>query len=320
MVAVSVIIPTYNRSAYVVSAIRSVLNQTLKDLEVIVVDDGSTDDTEEKIRLLNDERVRYVRHDKNRGLTTARNTGLSVAKGDFISWLDDDNTWLPGKLENEIKAFEKEPKNLGVVCSSFWKVDRNGNVVDTKILKEGIYDLLERFARLDYVGVNMNNCLLRRECFDKVKFDEKLIETEDLDFWINISKFYQFKFIEEPFTKCLRYHGERSGASRAIHLKELEDKWIKECEIFIEKHKDSLDKNFESRIAGFLFFMLGVKYYSGRHINETRKSFLKAIKKYPWKLKYWAAFFISLFGIRTMDYCNDLLRRSKILFNKMKNA
>ncbi|RLF83553.1 glycosyl transferase, partial [Thermococci archaeon] len=103
---VSVIIPTYNRANLLKRAIASVLNQTFTDFELIVVDDASPDNTPEVVRSINDGRIRYVRLKKNSGGPVARNTGIRKARGRFIALLDDDDEWLPNRLELQIKKFE----------------------------------------------------------------------------------------------------------------------------------------------------------------------------------------------------------------------
>ena len=99
-VTVSVIIPTYNRAHLVGRAIRSVLNQTYQDFEIIVVDDCSTDNTEEIVKGFNDHRIRYMRHDRNRGGSAARNTGIKASQGKYIAFLDSDDERLLKKAES----------------------------------------------------------------------------------------------------------------------------------------------------------------------------------------------------------------------------
>ena len=110
---VSVIIPTYNRAHLVGRAIRSVLNQTYQDFEIIVVDDGSTDNTEEVVKSFNDPRIRYIRHEKNRGGSAACNTGIRAARGEYIAFQDSDDEWLPEKLEKQMQVFENTPTGVG---------------------------------------------------------------------------------------------------------------------------------------------------------------------------------------------------------------
>jgi glycosyltransferase involved in cell wall biosynthesis len=103
-IAVSVVIPTYNRASLLGRAIKSVLEQTYQDFEIIVVDDASTDNTEEVVRNLRDRRIRYLRHEKNRGGSAARNTGIRAAWGQYIAFQDSDDEWLPEKLKKQMEV------------------------------------------------------------------------------------------------------------------------------------------------------------------------------------------------------------------------
>ena len=147
---ISVIIPTYNRENMIGYAIKSVLNQTFKNLEIIVVDDGSTDNTEEIIRDFKDKRVKYIKkYKKNRGISVARNIGIKVARGKYIAPLDSDDEWLPEKLDKQIKILQDGPPELGVVYSNSCYIDKSGKNMNklrnTKKVEGYIYeDLLGR--------------------------------------------------------------------------------------------------------------------------------------------------------------------------------
>jgi len=123
---VSVIISTYNRAHLIGRAIQSVLNQTYQDFEVIVVDDGSTDNTEEIVKSFNDPRIRYIRHEKNKGAAAARNTGIKAARGKYIAFQDSDDEWLPEKLEKQMKVFENAPPEAGVVYTDMQRINEDG--------------------------------------------------------------------------------------------------------------------------------------------------------------------------------------------------
>ena len=100
---ISVVIPTYNRKHLLQKAIASVLNQTYSNFELIVVDDCSTDSTEHFMKSLSDKRIRYIKHEKTKHASASRNTGIQLSKGEFIAFLDDDDRWLPTKLEKQLK-------------------------------------------------------------------------------------------------------------------------------------------------------------------------------------------------------------------------
>ena len=112
---VSVIIPTYNREKLVPRAIQSVLDQTWQDLELIVVDDGSTDRTEQVVSGFTDDRIRYVRLDKNSGVSHARNIGIESAQCEYIAFQDSDDEWLPEKLEKQMQVMLQAPETVGMV-------------------------------------------------------------------------------------------------------------------------------------------------------------------------------------------------------------
>ncbi|MGB9587486.1 MAG: glycosyltransferase family 2 protein, partial [Armatimonadota bacterium] len=121
MPTVSVVIPTYNRALLVERAIRSVLGQTYTDFEVIVVDDGSTDDTKRILADLahEDPRVRWFHHSENRGAQAARNTGCRAAEGEYIAFLDSDNEWLSNKLHLQMELLKEHGEYIGVVYCGF---------------------------------------------------------------------------------------------------------------------------------------------------------------------------------------------------------
>lgn len=104
--AVSVVIPTYDRAAVLPRAIDSVLGQTVEDLELLVVDDGSTDRAPDVVAGYADDRVRCLRHEQNRGASAARNSGIEAASGDYVAFLDSDDEWLAGKLETQLAVLE----------------------------------------------------------------------------------------------------------------------------------------------------------------------------------------------------------------------
>lgn len=130
---VSVIIPTYNRAHLVGRAIQSVLNQTYKDFELIIVDDGSTDNTEDIIKKYQkkDERIKYIRRKKNKGGSVARNTGINAAIGEYIAFLDSDDEWLTEKLERQMKVFKSTSSEVGVVYSGFFRINDRRNEIES---------------------------------------------------------------------------------------------------------------------------------------------------------------------------------------------
>lgn len=129
---VSVIIPTFNRAGKVMAAVRSALDQTYTGIEVLVVDDGSTDDTRKVVEELGDERIRYL-FQENAGLPVARNRGMAESRGDYVAFLDSDDTWLPWKLQAQVAVLAAFPQ-AGMVWTNMAAVDEDGRLLNERYL------------------------------------------------------------------------------------------------------------------------------------------------------------------------------------------
>ncbi len=192
MPKVSVIVATYNRCEMLKEAIDSVLAQTFHDWELIIVDDGSRDQTAEVVLAYaeKDKRIKFVRQ-TNAGCAAARNTALSHITGAYVAFLDDDDTYLPGKLEKQAGYLDANP-NVYLVYSEAEVIDKNNmrSGVVPKIPKESFAELLIGFP------VPPTAMLVRRECFDKVGgFCTQLRSGDDLDMWLRISRVYGIVFL-----------------------------------------------------------------------------------------------------------------------------
>lgn len=194
---VSVIIPTYNRAHSVKRAARSVLAQSHTNLELLIVDDCSQDNTEEIVRELNDSRVHYIRHLENRGGSAARNSGIRVAQGDYIAFLDSDDTWLPDKLSRQINLFQNAGGQVGVTYTGFTVKDNGGQILDVRIPRlRG--DIFRQLLCANWVGTT-STVMMRRDCFAKQGlFDETLPSCQDWDMWIRLARDYEYDYIPEP--------------------------------------------------------------------------------------------------------------------------
>ena len=210
MAAVSVVIPTFNRARKVVRAITSVLSQTFTDIEIIVVDDGSTDGTNKVVEQF-DDFVTYVAHSSNLGVSAARNTGIKTSSGPLIALLDSDDHWLPEKLAAQVGFFDEHP-GAGV-CQTEELWIRNGRRVNPmkKHLKPS-GDIFEPSLKLCLVSPSA--VMLKRCLLDKVGgFDEDLPVCEDYDLWLRISCRYTVHLIREPLVVKEGGHPDQLSAS-----------------------------------------------------------------------------------------------------------
>jgi len=197
MPKVSVIIPTYNRADFICDAIDSVLAQTYKDYEIIVVDDGSTDNTKEVLKKY-DGKIRYF-YKENMGVSAARNKGIKEAKGEYIAFLDSDDIWLTNNLETLINAIITS--GVFVVTSTVKTIDVHGNILGIKPLLRKGFSIEDKFYNMSYIPPS--SVLLRREVFDKAGlFDEAIKAAEDIDMWIRVSANFKVVRIDEPLALC----------------------------------------------------------------------------------------------------------------------
>jgi glycosyltransferase involved in cell wall biosynthesis len=202
---VSVILPVYNRRNSLRMSARSVLDQSVGDLELIVVDDASTEDIASVVRELGDPRVRYVRHERNRGAAAARNTGLAHAEGRFIAFQDSDDLWLPGKLERHLHLLERAPEEVGAVASGkilygrdaarsygIGKVAYSPDAGRSLTLEE---DQIRRSLIENRVG--LQHALFRRDCLPGTDwFDPAAKANNDWEFTVRLVQ--RAKVLEEP--------------------------------------------------------------------------------------------------------------------------
>lgn len=190
--AVSVIITTHNRRVFVQDAIASVMQQDFGTYELIVVDDGSTDGTEEALRFFKN--ITYF-YQQNQGVSRARNQGLTLARGTLISFLDSDDLWVPKKLSTQIELMERKPEINVTYTDEIWI--RRGGRVNPKN-KHRKYSGWIFNKCLPLCIISPSSVMLRRKVFDEVgTFDENLPVCEDYDLWLRIAARFPVFFIAE---------------------------------------------------------------------------------------------------------------------------
>ena len=192
---VSVIIPTFNRACWLKEAIESVFSQSFTDYELIVVDDGSTDDTREMCAQYGD-KVRYL-FQKNQGSPAARNYGISRARGKYIALLDDDDLWLPDRLKMQVEVMGQDPK-LAFVCSSAYAIDEHHNILRQFGL--GVSADMCDFEHLILGNFVLHLTVLVRKdiVLEMGGYDHNLKSIQDFDLWIRVAKKHPFVYLKEP--------------------------------------------------------------------------------------------------------------------------
>lgn len=201
---ISVIIPTFNREKTLFSSIESVLNQSYKNIELIIVDDNSSDGTEKLIKRIKDERVRYIKNSNNKGAAGARNVGIVAAQGNYIAFQDSDDIWLPEKLSEQMQVFEKDEEIAMVYCAFEYN---KGNVqykipsdhIPKSELEGYIFHSLIKENKVGTVTI-----IIKKECIYKVgAFNEELKALEDWELALRISKSYKIGFVNKMLVKAI---------------------------------------------------------------------------------------------------------------------
>lgn len=191
---VSVIIPSYNRSATIIRSVNSVLNQTYRDIEVIVVDDCSTDRTKEVLDTVTDPRLRYFCLEKNSGACAARNKGIELAKGEYIAFQDSDDEWLPRKLELQLQAMEQSGAEVAFCKMKDLDYPDTHPLYTPSIAQSGIVSFQVLYT---LVPVGTQAIVAKREVFEHVKFDMNLKKAQDVEWTFRAGRLYQFYFVNQ---------------------------------------------------------------------------------------------------------------------------
>lgn len=269
MPRVSVIIPTYNRSELLVKAVASVLDQSFSDFELLVIDDCSPDDTRAKIEGIGDSRVAYFRNPENKGVSGSRNFGIERSRGEFIAFLDDDDEWLPGKLQRQVDILDGVSTETGLVYTGVLSVDLDtGSLIETVVPRHR-GKVLDDLVFSNFIPTS--SVLVRKECFTAVGlFDESLAYGEDFDLWIRISSRYSVDYIEEPLV-IHKDHPRTTTANNslvAVNVRRI-----------LEKHSALFASN-KKGLSNYLL-KIGTALCHNGELGEGRKAILGAIKAYP---------------------------------------
>jgi glycosyltransferase involved in cell wall biosynthesis len=196
MPTISVIIPVYNGEKTIKQTIESVLNQTFRDFELLIINDGSQDATLEIIQAINDERIQVFSY-QNSGVSASRNRALTKAKGEFISFIDADDLWTPNKLELQLKALQDNPQAAVAYSWSDW-IDESG-----QFLRSGGHITVngkayEKLLLRDFIESG-SNPLIRKQALDEVGyFEQSVTPAEDWDMWLRLAARYEFVTVEVP--------------------------------------------------------------------------------------------------------------------------
>lgn len=285
MFKVSTIIPSYNCAKFLPDAIDSVLAQTYQDFEIIVVDDGSIDNTKnivERYTKRYGEKIRYI-YQSNRGLAAARNTGLRHSRGEYIALLDADDEWLSNRLAEGVKGMEENP-SVGLVHANSVRISEIGDVIrvnkrNPRFLSGWIF----KYLFLRRADISCPTVLFRKECTDRLGgFDEGLtrLGCEDRELWLRIAKKYPFFYINKILARY-RVRGNSMSKDRAKMLKAryyVIDKFSDRRKLFLLRQRALMQVHKE----------LGDEFLEENNYEDARREYKKALQFWPFA--FWVLF------------------------------
>ena len=308
MVKVSVVIPTYNSARFIGRAVESVLAQTFMDFELVVVDDGSTDETQGIIAGFDDPRLRYV-YQENQERSAARNAGIRLSEGSYIAFLDADDLWLSRKLAEQVHLLDESPQ-LGLLYSGAYLMECGRITGIWKPKHRG--DVLRLLIYWDNIITSTSSVVVRRECLDQVgHFDENISSVEDWDMWLRIAVHYSFDYIPEPL---IIYRMHENNTCRSFDKVErgtfaLFDKILTNPEIARDVGPRQI------QIRSLAYFIIGKFCYVGRNMPLARSFIVKSLAIYPFRLRAWTYLVRVILGDRLM---NPLRTARSWLFRKVQ--
>lgn len=273
-ILISVVIPTYNREATIARALESALKQTWANIEIIVVDDGSTDGTQKIVEAINDPRVRYLKNEKNLRGGASRNKGGTLAHGEYVAFLDSDDEWLPGKLARQMEAVSGRKNPKAVVCYTRLLVRRDG-----KEFMEPARGIRSEEPVGDYLfkssgHIQTSSLFMSKELFESCLFDSRLIKHQDWDLAIRLQLIgAEFLFIESADT--IWYQDSKISRVSSLVDSDGSKQWIR-------RHGNNLSKG---AIFGFMAIIIAPELANGPVSGRVKAAgilvaalFLRAIK------------------------------------------
>ena len=280
--------PVYNGEQYVADAVESVLAQTYKNVEIVIVNDGSTDASHEKVLpYLHLPNLQYVEQ-QNKGVAAARNAGIRAATGELIAFLDQDDLWLPDKLAGQVAYLSKNPDVL-LVHANQGHIDENGEAVEIDWPTDACGNCFREMFVQNRIAVL--TVLMRRECFEKVGFfNEKLSGSDDYEMWLRVARQAPIGYLNQRVA-LYRFHG--SNVSRD-HFKMTRTDFAA-IQSIVNQFPDVarlVGKGAVKLRLGDLAYSLGCWYgWSARDHQVAKKYFLLSIKQRPFHLASYRKFF-----------------------------
>lgn len=280
---VTAVITTFNRAHFLGDAIKSVLGQTMPDFELLILDNSSRDATEDVIRSFSDPRIRYLRHEPM-PISPQRNIAINMARGEFVGFLDDDDVWLPHKLDAELAVFAQHDESVALVYGGYQFFDERGVFAFQKPLVHGkvLHSLL---LERDGFCASASNPLLRRSVVQALGgYDDDVKSGEDIHLYLRLARDWMVEFTDEIVVSIRQHDGPRLIDNMEARIL-LEERVLRD---FDDVMDDNLRIRFLKKIGG--------KYVRMGDMNRGREKLRCAIAMQPTNVEAIGQYLASFLG------------------------
>ena len=261
---VTAIITTYKREPNIVQrALESIINQTYKNLEIRVVDDSPTDyayrdEVKKVVESFKDDRIRFIQHERNMGACQARNTGLKNAHGEYIGYLDDDDTWNDEKIEKQVNKFLESEEDVGLVYCKAAYFDQNIGIRENKAFAKHKGFVFDKLILANFIG-GTTGPLMKTSCLNEIGgFDTLMESAQDADVWLRLAEKYKINYVDEAlYTYYITHEGEQISTNP-------------------KKRLNGLKRLYEENLS-----------YLNQNVNAKWNSLCKLAPLFFWNGMYW---------------------------------
>jgi len=287
--------PVLNGERFIGEALQSIADQTYRNLEMVVVDDGSSDDTVGRIQAFRDKLdIRYLRHDAPLGIAVSVNDGLRHATGDFFAFLDHDDAWFPEFVETQWRYLAEHP-DVGMVHSDFQTIDEEGRIIEESVAicrdrqRPSGHVFRQLFMDSFIVG---NSVLIRRECLERVGLFDESLRWGDYHLWLRIARHYKIDYVGKVLTKY-RQHSSQCTRSTTAKATDAPPVPFQAIQKLVDAHPEIRDELGEvtvrHRMASF-HFDVAYGWFTSGELANARVCLRRALRLWPTNVRYLALY------------------------------
>jgi glycosyltransferase involved in cell wall biosynthesis len=314
--------PVLNGERFIGEAIESIVAQTYPHYELIVIDDGSTDSTAERVAAFRGKlELQYVRHSERRGIAPSMNDGVRHATGDLIAFLDHDDAWFPEFLRTQVTHLEEHPE-VGMVHSDFQTIDVDGNVMEESVAaarqrkRPSGWVFRELFLDSFIVG---NSVLIRKECFARLGMFDESLRWGDYHMWMRIARHYRVDYVNKVLTKYRQHPTQSTRSTARVSRPDADSVGLQSIQKILQSYPEirrELGPSTIRRRISFLYFDMGYAWSCKAAFENARVCLRQAIRTWPLDHRYYMHYAATLMRPSYSMMARRMWRRARLPFSR----